>query len=170
MNINTDKLQQQQQQQQQQQWQQISSSNVPISYLTRIEHFSSAHRLHNDNWDILTNQSIFGKCNTVHGHNYKLEVTVKGPIEPATGMVINITELKNIIQQSVIIPLDHRNIDQDVEYFHGNNGDQIISTSENICVFIWKQISKSLSPNIKLHRIKLHETENNVVEFFGEFC
>lgn len=109
----------------------------------------------------------FGKCDNLHGHNYKLEVTVKGPVNGQTGMVMNIADMKSLIESSVLSLLDHRNIDQDVAYFRDS---AIISTSENVCVFIWKRIAAQLPPLVQLHRIKLHETEKNIVQFFGDFC
>lgn len=138
----------------------------PVVYLTRIEHFSSAHRLHKGTWDEEKNKSVFGKCDNLHGHNYKLEVTVKGRIDEQTGMVMNIADLKDIIERSVLSLLDHRNIDEDVPYFRGHQ----TSTSENLAVFIWKQIAAEMPSNVTLHRIKLHETDKNVVEFTGEFA
>ena len=144
----------------------MANNKSPLVYLTRIEHFSSGHRLHNPAWDEAKNKLIFGKCDNLHGHNYKLEVTVKGPVDPQTGMVMNIADLKTVIENSVLSLLDHKNIDQDVSYFRD---DGHISTSENLCVFIWKRIVAELPQEVQMHRIKLHETDKNVVEFFGEF-
>lgn len=134
--------------------------------MTRIEQFSSAHRLHNKCFDVEKNKSIFGKCDNVHGHNYKLELTVKGKIDPDTGMLMNIVDLKKIIDDTVFLQLDHKNIDDDVTYFRDNN---IVSSCENLCVFIWKQIEKCLNTNVQMHCVKLYETEKNVAEFYGEY-
>lgn len=142
----------------------MNTKAQPLIYLTRVEQFSSAHCLCNKSLSDEENQTIFGKCNNVHGHNYKLEVTVKGVIN-SNGMVINITDLKAIIEQHVLQKLDHKNIDNDVNYFRINN---IVSTSENVCVFIWNQISEHLPSDVQLHCIKLHETEKNIVEFYGQ--
>lgn len=144
-----------------------SDHGRPVVYLTRIEQFSSAHRLHNGTWNDQKNKTVFGKCDNLHGHNYKLEVTVKGPIDEQTGMVMNIAQLKDIIERCVLSLLDHRNIDEDVPYFRGDLAHT--STSENLCVFIWKQLAAEMPSNVTMHRIKLHETEKNVIEFTGEF-
>lgn len=144
------------------------SSRRPIVYLTRIESFSAAHRLHNKNLADELNQTIFGKCNNPngHGHNYKVEVTVKGPVDEHTGMVININDLKSIMNDTIMSILDHKNIDLDIEYFHENN---VISTSENIAVFIWNSLEKRLPDLVQLHCIKLHETDKNIVQYKGEY-
>lgn len=140
-------------------------SSKPLVYLTRIESFSASHRLHNPLIDGQKNKEIYGKCNTSHGHNYKVEVTVKGIVDVMTGMVLDIAVLKNIINETVMKSLDHKDIDKDVEYFSQNN---IVSSAENIAVFIWKIIQQKLPNSAKLHSIKLHETDKNVVEYKGE--
>lgn len=143
------------------------SSKSSYVYLTRIESFSSSHRLHCTGLSDEANASLYGKCNNAngHGHNYKVEVTVKGLIDSMTGMVMNISDLKNIISQTVMDVLDHRNIDRDVTYFRDFG---VVSTAENIVVFIWELISPKLPENVELHSIKLHETDKNVVEYRGE--
>ncbi|KAJ1913037.1 hypothetical protein H4219_005373 [Mycoemilia scoparia] len=117
---------------------------MPKGYISRWETFSSAHRLHNPRLSDETNRKIFGKCNwpNGHGHNYKVQVTIKGPIDPQTGMVINISKLKVVLKQ-VIDTLDHQNIDKDIRYF---NNDEIRrpSTAENIAVYIWLLVQKGL--------------------------
>lgn len=132
-------------------------------YLTRIESFSACHRLHSNSLSDEENRAIFGKCNNVngHGHNYKVEVTVTGPIDPVTGMVVNISDLKKLIQTRVMDLLDHKNIDLDVEYFKDK-----VSSAENIAKFIFDQlmIHNSFPSEVKLHSVKLYETEKNVVE------
>ncbi|GIX90016.1 6-pyruvoyl tetrahydrobiopterin synthase [Caerostris darwini] len=137
----------------------------PIVYLTRIESFSAAHRLHSLQLSDQDNYEIYGKCNNPngHGHNYKVEITIKGKVDKQTGMVMNITDLKKIIQETIMEVLDHKNLDQDVPYFK-----EIVSTTENLSVFIWKQLSSSL-PSGMLHCVKIHETDKNIVEFYGEF-
>ncbi|GFU80784.1 6-pyruvoyl tetrahydrobiopterin synthase [Trichonephila clavipes] len=137
----------------------------PIVKITRIESFSAAHRLHSPFLSQEENQCTYGKCNNPygHGHNYKVEVTVKGKVDPVTGMVMNITDLKKILQETVMELLDHKHLDNDVPYFK-----EIVSTTENLSVFIWNQLSHSL-PAGTLHCVKIHETDKNVVEFFGEF-
>lgn len=136
------------------------SANV---FLTRIESFSACHRLNCKLLNDDQNRDLFGKCNNPngHGHNYRMEVTITGPIDPVTGMVVNISELKSLIQERVMNVLDHKNIDQDVQYFQDK-----VSSAENIARFIFDQL-KTPNPfpqKVRLHSVKLYETEKNVVE------
>lgn len=110
------------------------------------------------------NQNLFGKCNNLngHGHNYVLEVSVRGPVDRKTGMVMNLTELKDIIAECVMNPLDHKNIDKDVAYFKN-----IPSTAENIAVFIWDAVSDKLNKPDMLCKVKLWETDKNFVVYQG---
>ncbi|CAB4375857.1 PTPS-domain-containing protein [Rhizophagus irregularis] len=139
-----------------------------IVYLSRIETFSAAHRLHSPSLSDEENEKLYGKCNNPngHGHNYKVEVIVKGKIDPLTGMVMNLEELKECIKITVMNVLDHKNLDHDVPYFKN-----IPSTSENLAVFIWYNIKDYLSEKShegKLYEVKLYETEKNVVIYRGE--
>ena len=102
-----------------------STENVQnVAYLTRREIFSACHRLHSNHLSDSENRNIYGKCNSKngHGHNYIVEVTLKGRIDPQTGMVINISDLKEIMNEAIMVPLDHKNIDLDVPYFSGLPG------------------------------------------------
>ncbi|XP_036428827.1 6-pyruvoyl tetrahydrobiopterin synthase isoform X2 [Colossoma macropomum] len=110
------------------------------------------------------NKRIFGKCNNPngHGHNYKVEVTVRGKIDQDTGMVMNLTDLKQYIEEAIMKPLDHKNLDLDVPYFAN-----VVSTTENLAVYIWDSIVKLLPPNM-LYEIKVHETDKNIVIYRGE--
>lgn len=142
------------------------SSDQPVVYLTRVERFSAGHRLHNPSLDAETNTRLYGKCNAFHGHNYRVKVTVKGSVDPVSGMVIDMALLKTIIAETVMRHLDHKSIDQDVDYFKDHNR---VSTAENIAVYIWQAIEPRLPPNVALDSIKLHETDNNVVVFRGQY-
>ncbi|GAU95632.1 hypothetical protein RvY_07219-1 [Ramazzottius varieornatus] len=137
----------------------------PVVYLTRVESFSASHRLHSLHLSDKENKDIFGKCNNPngHGHNYKVEVTVQGSIDPRTGMAINITDLKRVMQVAIMDCLDHKNLDQDVPYFG-----TAVSTAENICVFIWSQILPQLPETVRLHEVRLHETDKNIAFYRGE--
>lgn len=137
--------------------------STPVASVTRIESFSASHRLHSPHLSDAENAAIFGKCNNPngHGHNYKLEVTVTGPVDKATGMVINITDLKKYIQSEVMDALDHKNLDKDVPHF-----ETVVSTTENVAVFVWRQMSKVLPSGLQL-RVRLHETDKNVVTYEG---
>ncbi|KAJ8655073.1 hypothetical protein O0I10_009280 [Lichtheimia ornata] len=145
---------------------------APITYLTRIASFSAAHRLHSPHLTDDENKALYGKCNhpNFHGHNYKVEITIKGEVNPDTGMVMNLTDLKDCIKSSIMDVLDHKNLDCDVEYFYKRP-----STTENLAVFVWLNFDHHFrnhparhSTNARLYKVKIHETESNVVEYMGE--
>lgn len=134
-------------------------------YITRKEHFNAAHKLFNPNWSEEQNATIFGKCanKNWHGHNYDLYVTVKGEINPDTGFVVNLKDLGDLIRTDVTEVLDHKNLNIDVE------GMNIMPSTENVAIFIWNKLASKISiMGGTLHGIKLYETENNYVEYFGE--
>ena len=134
-------------------------------YVARREVFSASHRLYNENLTEEENQRIFGKCNNLngHGHNYVLEVIVAGNANPQTGYVIDLKILKRIVHENVIEFVDHKNLNLDVEFLKGK-----IPTAENIAIGIWNQLVEKI-PSGKLYSVKLYETENNYVEYKGEF-
>nr|CAG4649809.1 EOG090X0HIM [Scapholeberis mucronata] len=137
----------------------------PIAYLTRRETFSACHRLHSHLLTDEENRNIFSKCNNPngHGHNYTVEVTVKGPIDEKTGMVMNLADLKEAMEQCIMKVMDHKNLDKDVPHFAN-----VVSTTENVAVFIWDSLSVQLSnPNL-LHEVKVFETEKNIMVYRGE--
>ncbi|KAL2077988.1 hypothetical protein ACEWY4_025673 [Coilia grayii] len=144
----------------------LNDTDLPqrIGYITRVQSFSACHRLHSMALSDEDNKKIFGKCNNPngHGHNYKVEVTVQGKIDRKTGMVMNLTDLKQYIEEAIMIPLDHKNLDKDVPYFA-----DVVSTTENLAVFIWDSLAKLLPPNV-LYEIKVHETDKNIVVYRGE--
>ena len=143
-----------------------SVSGQPLVYLSRVETFSAAHRLNCEPLDEQTNSQLFGKCNSIHGHNYRVKVTVKGPVDKVNGMALDISILKTIICETVMTNLDHKFIDEDVHYFRDNH---IVSTAENIAVYIWKILSQKLPENVCLDSVKLYETDKNIVVFRGQF-
>ncbi len=130
----------------------------------RKAHFNAAHRLYNPNWSFKKNQEIFGKCNnpSFHGHNYNLEVWIKGEIDKDTGYVIDIKILKDIIKTEIEDRFDHKNLNEDTVEFKN-----LIPTAENIVVVIWNLIKQKLNNNLEL-KVVLYETERNVVEYCGE--
>ena len=136
----------------------------PVVYISRTDTFSACHRLHSQHLSTEENQRVFGKCNNPngHGHNYKVEVTLRGPVDPVTGMVLNLTDLKACMEKAFMSTLDHKNLDLDVEYFKDT-----VSTAENIAVYIWERMSEQLSPGL-LYEVKVHETEKNVTIYRGE--
>ena len=134
-------------------------------YLTRRERFNSAHRLFNPDFSDEKNYEIYGKCANPnwHGHNYELFITVKGEVNTQTGVVINLKDLSRIVKNRIIEKLDHKNLNVEVDFLLN----KIIST-ENIVVAIWNELENELSStNARLHKIKLVETENNFVEYYG---
>lgn len=133
-------------------------------YLTRRETFAAAHRLFKPGLSDDENYQLFGKCSNPnwHGHNYTLEVVVAGNIDPATGFVIDLKKLKDIIQETVISKVDHKNLNLDTDFMKGLN-----PTSENIVLAIWNQLKDKI-PAGKLYSVKLYETENNYFEYRGE--
>ncbi|EUB57215.1 6-pyruvoyl tetrahydrobiopterin synthase [Echinococcus granulosus] len=138
----------------------------PRVYVTRVETFSAAHRLFNTSLDKEENTRIFGRCagENGHGHNFKMEVTVFGEVSPVTGMVIDLKKLKRIIQTNVLNLVDHKNLDLDVKYFRETN---LVSTSENIAVFIWRSLRSSIDSKMDLE-VKLYETESNIFCYRGD--
>jgi 6-pyruvoyltetrahydropterin/6-carboxytetrahydropterin synthase len=135
-----------------------------ICYITRKEHFNAAHRLYVERWTDEQNMEVFGKCanKNGHGHNFTLFVTVKGSPDPVTGFIIDLKVLSLLIKEKVVDKLDHNNLNMDVDFLKG-----IMPSIENLAMAIWKQLEPHIS-GCQLHSIKLIETENNFVEYFGE--
>ena len=135
-------------------------------YITRRERFNAAHKLFREDWTEEQNLETFGKCSNPnwHGHNYELFVTVKGEINPETGFVIDLKELKSIITTYVTNELDHKNINLDVNFMKGK-----MASTEVLAVTIFDRIKPYIEEQGGiLHAVKLCETENNYVEYFGE--
>lgn len=134
-------------------------------HITRRERFNAAHRLFREDWTDEKNEAFFGKCSNPnwHGHNYILYVTVDGTVNPETGFVINLKDLSQIIRQKVIDKMDHKNLNLEVDFMRG----MIVST-ENIAIAIWNQIETDIRKmGARLFSVKVEETENNFVEYFG---
>lgn len=133
-------------------------------YVTRKMYFSASHRLHSDQLSDKENIKAFGICNNPsgHGHNYEVHVTVRGEPDPITGMVIDLMKLKEIIQKELIIKVDHKHLNHDVEFFRN-----VVPTAENMCIAFWN-ILKDKLPRGELHEIKVFETENNYAYYRGE--
>lgn len=136
------------------------------AFVTRRERFSAAHRLFRSDWDDATNMEVFGPCSNPnwHGHNYELFVTVKGPVDTGTGFVINIKKLSKAIHERVIDKIDHKNMNTEVDFMEGR-----LASTENLAVAIWAQLENAIAGlGIQLHRIRIKETENNCVEYYGK--
>lgn len=139
-------------------------SKTPLAVFSRRVRFSASHRLHSPALSDTENQRIFGKCNhpNGHGHNYVAEIRLRGPIDPKTGMVFNLTDLKALIDDTVMDKMDHKYLNLDVAEFR-----QINPTAENIALVIWGWLEPKL-PKGLLHEVVLHETENNIAIYRGE--
>jgi len=136
------------------------------AYVTRRERFSAAHRLYRKDWDDEKNLEVFGLCSNPqwHGHNYDLYVTVKGEVDQQTGFVINIKELSKIIKEYVVNKLDHKNMNTEVDFMKGK-----LASTENLAITIWDELEVPIRRlGIELYRVKITETENNFVEYFGK--
>lgn len=121
-------------------------------------HFSAAHRLYRADWDDAKNQEVFGACANLngHGHNYELEVTVEGPVDPETGMVVNMKDLKAVVNEWVVDRVDHKHLNLDVPFLSG-----VIPTAENLAVAFWAALEPRV-PAGRLHELRLQETERNI--------
>lgn len=135
----------------------------PQVAVTRRLHFSAAHRVHNPAMSDEENRRTFGKCNNPnwHGHNYILDVSVKGGLDERTGYVIDLSRIKEIVTEQVIDKVDHRNLNIEVDFLRDT-----IPTTENFVVAIWRVLEPALKP-AKLHKLVLWETVNNFVEYDG---
>ncbi len=135
-------------------------------YVTRKEHFNAAHKLWNENWSEEKNEAIFGKCanKNWHGHNYDLFVTVKGSPDPETGYVVDLKSLSTVIRTEITDKLDHKNLNLDVPFLKG-----IMASTENVAIVMWDILLPVVAQmGATLHCIKLYETVNNFVEYYGE--
>lgn len=134
-------------------------------YVTRRERFSAAHRMFRDDWSDQKNFDVFGKCSNPnwHGHNYEMFVTVSGEIDEERGFVMNLNDLKQIIKDNIINKIDHMNLNLEVDFMRGK-----IATTENLVVAIWNVLAPLIvEKGAKLHCVKITETENNFVEYYG---
>lgn len=127
----------------------------------RREHFNAAHRLYKEQWNQEQNMSTFGKCSlpNYHGHNYELEIKLTGEVDPATGFVMDLKQLSDIVNEKVLDKLDHKNLNLDVEEFK-----QLNPTAENIAVVIYDLLRPHIKPSLDLF-IRLYETPRNYVEY-----
>jgi 6-pyruvoyltetrahydropterin/6-carboxytetrahydropterin synthase len=133
-------------------------------YLTRKCEFSASHHYHNPAFSAEENRRVFGKCNNPngHGHNYTLEVTVKGSVDAKTGFVVDLKELKEIMNREVVDAMDHRYLNKEVPEFAS-----LIPTTENIAIVAWKRLDAKLKV-AKLHRIRVYETPDLWADYYGE--
>ena len=132
--------------------------------LTRKAEFSAAHYYWNDAWSQQENEKVFGKCanRNGHGHNYTLEVTVAGEIDPISGFVVDLKALKDVIEREVIQVYDHRHLNLEVPEFR-----TVIPTTENIAVAIWKRLEKKIA-GARLQRVRVYEMPDLFADYCGE--
>ena len=129
--------------------------------VTRTIHFCSAHRLYNDSWSEEKNRDVFGKCSNKggHGHNYTLKISVTGPLNKESGMVVNVTALRDVLQREIFDKLDHRDLDREVDFLKG-----LVSTMENLVVKIAENLEVPLKElGVKLVKLELNESDKNSV-------
>jgi 6-pyruvoyltetrahydropterin/6-carboxytetrahydropterin synthase len=133
-------------------------------FLTRKAEFSSAHFYWVDDWSEEENLKVFGKCanRNGHGHNYTVEVTVAGEVDPVSGFVVDLKQLKDILEHEVIRVYDHRHLNLEVPEFR-----ESIPTTENIAIAIWKRLVDKI-PNARLHRVRVYEMPDLFADFYGE--
>jgi 6-pyruvoyltetrahydropterin/6-carboxytetrahydropterin synthase len=131
--------------------------------LGRRYKFAASHRLHSERLSAEENSRVFGKCNNPHGHghNYVVEISVSGAIDPATGMIANLADLDAFVEREVIEPFDHKSFNDDVPAFH-----EAVPTTENLCIEIFERLKHF--PKAKLERVRVEETGNNSFEYAGE--
>ena len=134
-------------------------------FITRRERFSAAHRLFNPEWSEEKNASFYGGCSNPnwHGHNYELWITVKGEIKQELGYLVDLKLLGSLVKEHIISKLDHKNINVEVDFMKG----KMVST-ENLAIAIWEELEPFLRQiDVDLHCVKIQETENNYVEYYG---
>lgn len=135
-----------------------------VVYLTRKAEFAAAHYYHNPALSAEENRRLFGKCNNPlgHGHNYLLEVTVKGEVDERSGFVLDLKELKEILNREVLEAMDHRFLNKEVPEFK----DQI-PTTENLAIAIWRRLAPRLK-RAELDRVRVYESPDLFVDYYGE--
>jgi 6-pyruvoyltetrahydropterin/6-carboxytetrahydropterin synthase len=138
------------------------SGGVKIA-LGRRYRFVASHRLHSDRLSAEENSRVYGKCNNPygHGHNYVVEISVSGPVDPATGMIANLADLDGFVEREVIEAFDHRSLNEEVVAFR-----EKVPTTENVCIEIYERLKHF--PKAKLERVRIEETANNSFEYAGE--
>jgi 6-pyruvoyltetrahydropterin/6-carboxytetrahydropterin synthase len=137
---------------------------MPVVRATRRVHFCAAHRLSQPDWSEEENRAVFGDCTNPnwHGHNYVLDVTVEGPVNPQTGFVMDLRALKEALNARVVEDVDHRNLNLEVPWLT-----DVMPSTENFAVAIWGRLADALPEGVRLHRVRLGETVNNSVEYLG---
>ncbi len=137
-----------------------------IVAITRREEFSASHRLHDPALSAEENRRLYGICNNEngHGHNYEVEVTVRGEVSARTGMVMNLADLMRILRERVLPQVDHKHLNLDVPFLAG-----IIPTAENVAIALWAEIEPEVRrfAGCRLDRIRLFESRSSFVDYLG---
>jgi 6-pyruvoyltetrahydropterin/6-carboxytetrahydropterin synthase len=136
----------------------------PIVEITHVQEFSAAHQLVSRELSEAENRELYGPCYRDHGHNYVVEVTVRGSVEPRTGMVMDLNRLSRIVAERIVAKVDHRHLNHDVPFLEGT-----IPTAENVALAFWRELEPALRgfPGCNLHRIRLHESRTNRIDYYG---
>ena len=130
-------------------------------FLTKVFYFNAAHQYGHSEWSNKKNWEVFGPDSKIHGHNYTLEVMVTGSINHETGFIVDLSQLKDVVQKNVVDILDHSQFDVEVDWFKDKQ-----PSTENLAIFIWDQIVRDFDSS-KLHRIRLHETPTIFTDYYG---
>lgn len=134
-------------------------------YIIRREHFSAAHRLFLPEYTDEENFEVFGKCSNPnwHGHNYILYITLKGEVDPKTGLIIHLSQVSKLIKEKILNKLDHKNLNLEVDFLANK-----VPTSENIAIGIWNELQQDIiQMGAELHCVRLEQSENNIIEYYG---
>ncbi len=137
---------------------------MPRVRITRRVHFCAAHRIHRSDWSDERNREVFRSCANPnwHGHNYELDVTVEGPVDPETGYVMDLKRLRDLVGERVVDQVDHANLNVDVDWLAG-----AIPTTENVVVAMWHRLRTRMPPDVELVKLVLWETPRNRAEYAG---
>lgn len=134
-------------------------------HITRRERFNAAHRLFRSDFSDEKNFEVFGPCSNPnwHGHNYVMWVTIKGDVDSETGFLINLKQLSNILKAKVVEKIDHKNMNTELDFMKGK-----MASTENLAIAVWNEIEQAVREiGAELHCVKISETENNSVEYYG---
>lgn len=142
------------------------SRKAPKAYFTRAYSISASHRLHSEELTVEANRATFGKCNNPHGHghNYRVEVTIVGPVDADTGMVINMADLDRVVHKEIVERFDHKNLNLDPLF--DPLFSKRVSTTENLTIAIFELLEGAFAP-AALEKVRIEETENNFFEYSG---
>ncbi len=133
--------------------------------MSRRAEFSAAHFYHNPDWTPAENQRVFGKCSNLqgHGHNYVAEITVSGEVDQQTGFVMDLQKLKQIMQDEILVPFDHRHLNKEVPEFAS-----LVPTTENLAIVIWNRLQRGWNDPARLYRVRIYETPDLFADVYGE--